>query len=182
MNWVKPYRFFKDKNAAMWIPIRLLISITIISFFTVLVVLGSQIATDTIHQDQFTNQLLDFKQSIESLYHHGECRNLNQPTDQSGSTRMFQLIVPDTFSSAYIGRKPAESSEFMSSIRYQTKTETTMIWINSEIQLITGVHKDDQFFLHQNQTGLSLSPGSYAITAELVCNETNQFILIYHCP
>ncbi|MBS3749146.1 MAG: hypothetical protein KGY67_05545 [Candidatus Thermoplasmatota archaeon] len=180
MNLVKPYRFFNDQNAAMWIPIRLLISITIISFFTGLVVFGSQIATDTIHQDQFTNQLLDFKQSIESLYHHGECRNLNQPTDQSGSTRMFQFIVPHTISSVYIGKKPAESSEFMSSIRYQTKTETTLIWINSEIQLITGVNKDDQFYPHQNQTGLSLTPGSYSITVELVCNETDQFILIYH--
>ena len=181
MRSIRPIRFFINQYASMWIPIRLLISIAIISFFTGLVVIGSQIATDTIQKDQFTNQLTDFKQSIESLYQHGESRSINDPSTHPGSKRIFQITIPKTIPFVFIGKKAEESSELMSSIRFQTEKKTNMIWINAEIPLIQGIYKNDQFHPQKNQTGLELSPGSYCITAELVCDSTTQFILLYHC-
>jgi type II secretory pathway pseudopilin PulG len=168
-----------NEYASMWIPIRLLISISIISFFTALIVFGSQIATETVQQDRFITQLNDIKQSLTSLYAHGDCREINQPIQQTGSTRILHFEIPDFISSAYIGKKPFESDELMSSIRYQTNAEIEMIWLPSEIQLIAGRYQNDQYIPNQNNTGLTLHQGKNCITAELVCNQTQQFILLY---
>ena len=181
MSSIRPIRFFINQHASMWIPIRLLISIAIISFFTGLVVIGSQIATDTIQKDQFTNQLTDFKQSIESLYQHGESRSINHPSTHPASKRIFQITIPDTIPFVFIGKKAEESSDLMSSIRYKIDGKTNVIWINADIHIIQGICKNDQFLPQKNQIGLELKPGSYCITAELVCDSTTQFILLYHC-
>jgi type II secretory pathway pseudopilin PulG len=178
----KRFSFFSiHENAAMWIPIRLLISISIISFIAALVVFGSQISTETIQQDRFNTQLENLKHSLTSLYAHGDCRLLYQPVNSPGSTRIFQLEVPPSISSVFIGKKSLESDQLCSSIRYQTKTETELIWLNSEIKLIAGKYQKDQFIPDQNNTGFSFHQGMNCIVAELVCNQTQQFILIYPC-
>ena len=168
-----------NEYASMWIPIRLLISISIISFFTALIVFGSQIATEPVQKDRFTTQLNDIKKPLTSLYAHGDCRELNQPIQQTGSTRILRFDIPEIVSNVYIGKKPFESDELISSIRYQTNAELEMIWFPSEIQLIAGTYQNDCVIPNQNNTGLALHQGKNCIAAELVCNQTQQFILLY---
>ena len=61
-------KFKKNIEANIWIPALLLISISIIAFFTFLVVIGTQIGNEIIQQNNFHKDIIEIKQSLESLY------------------------------------------------------------------------------------------------------------------
>lgn len=172
--------WFIDHNyAAMWIPIRLLISIAIITFFIGLVVIGSQLATETIQQNTLKTRLSEIKHGMETLYQHGDSRNLGEFSDTTGSKRVFSLTVPDCVSSVYFGKKRSEINDLKSSIRYFAQRETEIVWLDSEIQLVSGKKINNLWQRNENNTGFQMKSGTYSFTAELVCNNTMQFILIY---
>lgn len=172
--------FFRNNNATMWIPIRLLISIAIISFFTGLIVLGSHLTTETVQYNQLNNDLNQIKLSLESLYRYGDCRSLFDPMTTSGSTRVFKLEIPPSISSVYFGKKQNESDALSSSIRMKSTKGVNTIWLDPDIQLISGLNQKDSWNLNSSNKGLSLKPGLNRFTAELVCSNEKQFILLYN--
>lgn len=172
-------RFIVNTYATLQIPIRLLISIAIITFFIGLVVIGSQLATETIQQNTLKTRLFEIKQEIETLYQHGNSRNLDDPTASVGSKRVFSLTIPDCVSSVFFGKKSTDANGLKSSIRYVANQQTEIVWLNSEIQLLSGRKITDAWYPNQNDTGLQLQKGTYSFTAELVCNNSMHFVLIY---
>jgi hypothetical protein len=163
----------------MWIPIRLLISIVIISFIIALAVYGSQLATKNIQENDLQSKLLKISQSIETLYHHGNCRKITEPMNISGSKRVFSLAIPKHIISVCFGKKSFESFDFSNCIRYQKLHTDQMLWIDSEIQLIAGVLLNDSWRPNKENKGLLLNDGKHQFTAELVCNDSSKFILLY---
>lgn len=175
----KSYWFYQNTFASIWIPIRLIISVAIISFFTCLVVIGSQIATETVSFNEFTNDINEIKQSLESLYRHGDCRDLFDAESPPGSKRVFELKVPLSISSVHFGKKQSEITELSSSIRYRSTKRLITIWVHPDIQLVSGVRKKDTWQPNENKVGLSITQGRYYLTAELVSTNSQQFILLY---
>lgn len=163
----------------MWIPIRLLISIAIITFFTGLIVIGSQLVTETVQRNDLKNDLMEIKQTLESLYYNGDSRILFDTMSAPGSTRVFNLEVPQTITSIYFGKKQSDPSELSSSIRFQSEQGETLIWMNDNIELISGVLNDNMWQPNDENRGLSLSSGNYQIIAELVSDNSHQFVLLY---
>lgn len=168
-----------NDDAALWIPIRLLISITIISFFTALVLFGSQQATESIALDTFKTEILDLKQSLETLYQHGTSRDLSDFTDNPGSKRVYTLNIPDIITRVDFGRTHQQSMEYTSSITYQKKNQGMTLYLSSEIRLIQGIFLHDSWQPDPDNIGLRYGSGSIVFTAELVHNSTGRFILLY---
>ncbi len=176
-NETKPFQ--KNTTAAMWIPIRLLISIVIISFITGLIVIGSQLTTQTVEHNELKNKLVEIRLSLESLYQYGECRSLLKSLNIAGSTRVFELQIPDTISSVHFGKKHGESNGLSSSIRYESKEGIHTIWLDSDIQLVSAIEFKNTWQPNEFHDGFTLQSGINHFTAELVCNARNQFILLY---
>ena len=173
------FRGFDNTQATMWIPIRLLISIAVITFFTGLIVIGSQLLTETVQRNGLKNDLREIKQTLESLYYNGDSRILFDTMSAPGSTRVFNLEVPQTITSIYFGKKQSDPSELSSSIRFQSEQGERLIWMNDDIELISGVLKDDMWYPNDESRGLSLCSGNYQIIAELVSDNSHQFVLLY---
>lgn len=174
------HHFFESNTlAAMWIPIRLLISVAIISCFTAMVIIGSQQVSITREQNRFTQEINSIKQSLETLYRHGSCRNIHDILDTPGSKRVFTLYVPRSISSVYFGRTLLESEEYASTIRYGFSQTSKILWMNAKICVYSAEYSENQWQPEKNHTGFQLSSGHNQFTAELVCNNTNQFILLY---
>ena len=172
-------KLIKNNHASFWLPIRLLISIAIISFFTVLLVIGSQNATNTIINNDVLNEIQQIKQSLESLYYHGDCRNLHNLKSFSGSKRVFSIEIPYSIQEVYFGKKENESNEMSSSIRFQLSEKTKIIWLPKDIKLVLAEKVGQHWYPKDDEIGLSLKNGYYDVTAELVCNNSDQFILLY---
>ncbi len=168
-----------DDKATIWIPVRLLISISIIAFFTFLIVIGTQIATNTIQHNNFYNNLTEIKESLESLYRHGDSRNIIDPMSAPGSKRVFSLTIPDTISYVGFGRQKNDSQLLASCIQYDSSKGVTCLWLDTDIELILGVKQNGIWSPNEDNNGFILSSGSYQLVAELVSDNSNQFILMY---
>lgn len=175
----KNHVFTANNQAAMWIPVRLLISIAMISCFTTLVIIGSNHVRIVRDQDVFSQEISSIKQSLETLYRHGNCRNMNSVSDTPGSKQVFTLNVPETISMIYFGRKPAESKEYVSTIRYLSDQTTNMLFMSSDIQVISAEYREHRWQPNKNHTGFHLRSGKNQFTAELVCDNSDQFIILY---
>jgi hypothetical protein len=172
--------FTENIEATIWIPVRLLISISIIAFFTFLVVIGTQIGTENIQQNNFHNSMIEVKQSLESLYRHGDSRNLLDPINNPGSKRVYSITIPETINYVGFGRKNKDPDLLVSCIQYLSVKGSTFLWLDTSIELISGVKQNDVWYPNQNNTGFFLSSGSYYLIAELVSDNSHQFILMYN--
>ena len=172
-------KFIVNDKATIWIPVRLLIGISIIAFFTFLLFIGTQIATNTIQQNNFYNNLMEIKESLESLYRHGDSRNIINPMSAPGSKRVFSLAIPDAITYVGFGRKENDSLLLASCIHFDSAQGVTCLWLDTDIELILGVKQNGKWYPNQNKTGFFLSSGSYQLIAELVSDNSNQFILLY---
>jgi hypothetical protein len=175
----KNHLFAGNNQAAMWIPVRLLISIAIISCFTTLAIIGSNHVRVVRDQDVFSQEISSIKQSLETLYRHGNCRNINSVLNTPGSKQVFTLIIPETISMMYFGRKPTESKEYASTIRYVSDQTTNMLFMSCDIHVISAEYREHCWLPNKNYTGFHLSSGKNQFTAELVCDDSDQFIILY---
>jgi len=178
---------WKDTTAAEFIPIRLLISITVIAVITFLVFTGFTSIQSTGELESFRNELKMMRSEIALLYATGEQRELEDPFASSGTKRIFTVHIPRSvirlsFGSYGPSYELTVTDESASSGIFFTMQDGSqeVVWCDDSVDFRAGISVDDRFVTDGSRPCFSFRKDcEMNVTFELVSQNDQKFILIY---
>lgn len=176
----------QDKNAAEFIPIRLMISVVVIAAISFLIFTGFHSIQSSSELDTFENELQMMRSEISLLYATGEARDLDDPFAPTGTTRVFSFQIPLSVTSLSFG-VPLPVSESVqeeigsSGIFYLCDGGAQhVVWCDSQVVFQKGVSQNARWITDGSTPIYSFcSPCEINVTFELVSQTGQRFILIY---
>jgi hypothetical protein len=175
-------------TASEMIPIRLLMSITIISAIMLLAFVGFQRIDTTTEMQRFEDELVVLRSELSLLCKTGESRDVRNPGAPSGSTRVFSFHIPSSLSTLSFGSYPWVSSsmdqyesDISSGIFYQnTLGETKALWCDSSIIFRKGIYQDSRWITSDETPYFTFSDSAtLTVTFEKVYDTASTVIIIY---
>lgn len=174
--------------ASEMIPIRLLMSITIIAAIILLAFVGFQKVETTNEMQRFEDELVVLRSELCLLCETGESRDIRDPYAPSGSTRVFSVHIPSSLSTLSFGSYPWASSsidqyesDISSGIFYQTtQGETKALWCDSSIIFRKGVYQDSRWMVSNETPYFTFSESAtLTVTFEQIYDTDSTVIIIY---
>ncbi len=178
-----------DTAAAEMIPIRLLLSVAIISVITFLTFAGFQQIQSAGEIDSFEKDLLMLKVELSTLYATGAPRDLRDPFAPAGTSRVFSIYIPSTVTVVRFGSyifddplRPGYDEKSTSGIFYKTVSGSEqVIWCDPLIHFLKGTLQDSRWISSDDPIIFYMSGGGRLdVTYELVLYDDDVFVLI--CP
>ncbi|OYT29316.1 hypothetical protein B6U98_02510 [Thermoplasmatales archaeon ex4572_165] len=179
-------RFIENIFGSEMIPIRLIISISVIGFISFLVVQGLTMSYHVINEDEFSQSLTRLQKNVETIVNIGHPRDVSDVFSLKGTTHVHSLYVPSEIMSVSFGSDiNVNSSELkiknLSKIVYSSMNAGDhVLWCDNSCQFIRGIFNDGRWLPSWNDSRFTIKEqGQYMITFELVTDGSSLFILVY---
>jgi hypothetical protein len=177
-----------DTAAAEMIPIRLLLSVAIISVISFLTFAGFQQIQSAGEIDSFEKDLLMLKVELSTLYATGAPRDLRDPFAPVGTSRIFSFYIPSTVTVLRFGSnqfadplKLGYDEKSTSGIFYEMISGSEqVIWCDTLIHFLKGTLQDSRWISSDDPIIFYMSGGGRLdATFELVLYDDDVCVLIY---
>lgn len=178
-----------DNNAIDHLPIRLIMSISILSCIALMIVVGMNTVHLTMEEDTMHQQLLKLKSKLELLSQSTSAREIFASSQQPSSKLTTTITLPTSIHLLQFYDSSIESDEhqFMQSknheiaLIYQIQGRSQQyIWLESNVPVIQAIKQNDSWNPNLSEPLVTLTqPGTYKITFELVRYYDNYIILLY---
>jgi len=182
----KNIRFIENIYGSEMIPIRLIISISVIGVISFLVVQGLTMSYHVINEGEFSQSLTTLQKNVETIVNIGHPRDVSDVFSLKGTTHVHSLYVPSEIMSVSFGSDiNVNSSELdmgnLSKIQYSSlNTGDHVLWCDSSCQFIKGIFNDGRWLPSWNDSRFTIKEqGQCMITFELVTDGSSLFILVY---
>jgi hypothetical protein len=181
----------KEDVAAEHLPIRLIISISVMVAIAFLIAFGYQNSMVKIDEDHLNNQCLTLMTKLDLLVRGGTPRALGEPNAMSGTTRTFSFILPASLEFLALGVDPDPCDEGKlitgltengSVICYKIEGSTKQVlWFpDKDIKFREGNFAGSRWMIHSDGQGFILCyPGKTKLTFELVETNNQRYVLIH---
>lgn len=176
-------------DAAELIPIRLIMSVTIIGVVSVLFTSGIITLENQTSNHQLDQQINDFEASVQVLMQQGSARDINDPLSSNGSKRTFVFYLPNNIEFLSFGGDPSiqkQDNETLSNplimgIFYQFKGKTRqVVWLESSYGMLRGHYENNRWIPTKIPDPLILnSPGTATLNVELIKMNDLLYLLLY---
>ena len=173
-------------SASEMIPIRLLISISIISMISFFVVNGVILSNHIHNEGCFEKTLKQIGQNIELLVMTGSPRNVMDGGSPGGTKQVHSLTIPSEISEISFGINGDTDEVWFSKQKssglyyYSQQTGDNIIWIDDSCLFVKGVYSDDRWIPCWNNSIFSIhQKGKCMITFELISVEDQLYVLVY---
>ena len=181
-------RYFNN-HAAEFLPIRLIVSMIIISVITFLFISGFFRVSKEVVDNQLRQDLFHLETKLQLLVESGYPRDMENPL-MNGSVRSFNFDLPDYVQFLSFGGDPTmlteelESNiadEMMSSIVYQCEDQTKRtVWLDSRIRFIKGERINDEWMIQSiPHMFVCRNSGKFDLLFELIEKNDNIYVMIY---
>jgi len=179
-----------DTLAIDHIPVRLLVSISLIGVITSLTIFGVIYLQTTLAEDRLTEEMLQLKSKLELLAQSPSARVIDDASDHSQSAMTFDLTIPSCIDSLQFfeiidksNENATRDTQFIKpalSYQVQGKNRQT-IWFNHNLLIIHGVLRNESYTPDVHEPYVVLTkPGTYQLTFELVEQNETRYILFYN--
>jgi len=177
--------------ASEMIPIRLIISITIIAAITVMIVAGHSILSMTLAEHQIESQCLSLESTLYTMVQSGVARDVDEVGAIDGTKRTYTLELPDSSLYLSFGVDPDPNNDGIletgltsdgSVVCYQVSGGSKhVLWLSEDdIRFREGNYTQWKWTIHGTGEGLILtSEGTITLTFELIEKHHETYILIY---
>lgn len=177
-----------DCYAAEMIPIRLIISISLIAAIMLLATMGLHSAQITQSEHQLENQINQLKAELFTLLKSGSCRDIDIPGAPLGTTREIELSLPENLCYLSFGVDPdSDNNGHLETgltdegrvICYQIDGGSKHIeWLDDEFMFREGFMDDTQWMTSDNGYIIDTS-GKVSFLVEFVKHQEKQILLIH---
>jgi len=177
-----------DKYATEMIPIRLIISITVIAAISLMICFGYMHLKVVLAENQMENECEALESELLSLLASGVSRDVNENDVGSGTMRIHSFNLPDNLVFLGIGVDPDINNDG----NYETGlTEDgtvifykidggskKVLWLDESFRFREGIYDGDKWITNDNQGYILIDSGKYVLTFELVEKFHEKYILI----
>ncbi|MDD5617133.1 MAG: hypothetical protein PHH85_13140 [Candidatus Methanoperedens sp.] len=154
----------KDESAVEGMPMRIVVTVVV---FAVILGLTGKAASDFIG-DVKEKKLMDELDRIEKraavMYLQGGARDMNNPSDLSGTTESIHVQIPDNTAFVVFGRMPDGAADARTDNVYYYVLDNGRVQAKSSVARFSG---PAVFY-----------PGEYELMLELVRNDNGTFVAI----
>jgi hypothetical protein len=158
---------------------RVVISIAVGAVIVAMISIGLQNAVKISAEKQVEKECNDLISSLSTMVSSGDGRDVNNPQDNRGDIRSFELNLPDGLSYLGFGTDPDPDNDGVlnsgltnngSCIFYKTEgTGKKVIWLDSSVQFREGKNESGRWVINDPQQGFIIAGGGeYKLTFELV--------------
>lgn len=156
-------RFSNDENAAIGLPVRLVVNVILLSVFIGLSAKAVNIFLSDMNEKKILGELDRIDKTASMMYIQGGARDINVPDDISGTIENIHVEIPDSISYVVLGGMPSGSGTL---IRENPDSDNIFYYEMNDGR----VHTRSSIARFMNNTGqpVVLYPGVYDLTMELV--------------
>ncbi len=177
--------------AADFIPVRLIVSIAIISAISVLFAFGFFNSKIYISESKIEHGIDVVQSNIFSMIASGISRDIYELDSTNGTKRKVTLDIPENVIFLGFGFDPDEDNngfykagltEKGSVIYYKIEgSSKKVVWLDRNIKFREGIYRNNRWVINNPDQGFAIfSPGKITIVFELVERFNEQYVLI-HC-
>ena len=170
------------------IPIRLIITISVITIISVFTVQGFNQYRLVRQEQMFTESLSIVQKNIEAMVRTGQPRDINDIHSSNGTKQVHQFLLPPIITNITFGYNPSishQQQEF-----YQQNAITffsqhsgqQILWCDEQYSFIKGVYNNTKktWMPDDSHPMLHISGrGKVQLTFELITDGSSLFVLIY---
>ncbi|MCX6665563.1 MAG: hypothetical protein NT038_05825 [Euryarchaeota archaeon] len=179
-----------DTTATETIPIRMIISISVVAAIAVMVAIGFQNLQTTASEHELENQCRTLQSSLYTLISGGVARDLDEGEAPGGTTRVQTFTLPNNLIYLAFGvdPNPENNGRLITGltnngnvIAYQVSGGGKQVfWLSQDmIPFREGYFHDNRWDVHEDQGLILLTAGTTTLVFELVKRNHNQYILIH---
>lgn len=181
-----------DQFATEMIPIRLVISIAIISAIVLMVAFGYNNLSITLSENHIENEFRTLESKLNIMVASGVARDLDELNAGDGTKRTHTFDLPDTLVYMAFGIDPDPNNcgdlntglnEDGSVFAYKvSRGNKHIIWLaKDDFKFREGIYNNSKWELNEEEQGYIVhSCGQITLTFELVKKNSIEFILIQH--
>ena len=168
------------------IPMRLIISITVIGVISFFVIQGLTMSYHIINEDGFTQTLTTLQKNIETMINIGHPRDISNIFSPKGTTQMHSLQIPSEIVLVLFGSNKINPSNELdltnSSVIFYSSQHTGehVLWCDSSCYFIKGRYNDSRWVPSWNNSVFIINQqGECMITFELITDGSLLYVLVY---
>ena len=178
-----------DNYAADMIPIRLIISISVVAAIVLIFSIGFINLRVNLAQSSIENDINFIESNLLNVIASGVARDVDEVDASDGTKRLISLSLPDNILFLSFGLDPDIDNDGVlnsglfedgANIFYQVQGGSKkVIWFDSEFRFREGNYSKNKWTLNSPEQGYIISsPGKYSIVFELVERFNEKYILI----
>jgi len=178
-----------DNIASEMIPIRLIISITVIAAIAVIIAIAYNNLSITLAENQIENDCRTLESKLYTMMSSGVAREVDDINDGEGTKRVHNFDLPGNLIYLAFGVDPDPNNcgilktgltEAGSAIFYRVGSGSKhAIWLSEELKFREGNYTDNKWIINGDGQGFIItSGGKTTLVFELVQKNDERYILI----
>jgi len=178
-----------DNNAADMIPIRLIISITLVAAIIAILAIGYNSLRIVLSENQVEKDCKALESKFYTMIASGVTRDVNEINAAEGTKRAYTFNLPENIIFLSFGVDPDQDNNGIletgltsngAVIFYKINGGSKkVIWLNSDFKFREGYYDGSKWVINNNGEGFIIkNPGEIKLNFEYVKRNTEEFILI----